>query len=201
VVGKSCKPIPVMLLGVLLGGKSYSIRKYLFILLIVVGVSLFLYNPNKAVTIATTSSTGELLLIMSLAMDGLTGAVQERMRSGSSRPNSATMMRMMNLFSLGYTLVALILTGEVFTFFGFVSRFPSVFWKIVTFSVTSALGQYFIYVCVSDFGPLPCSVVTTTRKFFTVLASVLIFGNVLTGIQWAGATLVFVGLSLDAVYK
>ena len=29
--------------------------------------------------------------------------------------------------------------------------------------------QYFIFMCVSDFGPLPCSIITTTRKFFTVL--------------------------------
>lgn len=46
---------------------------------------------------------------------------------------------------------------------------------------------------VSEFGPLPCSVVTTTRKFFTVLASVIIFGNVLLGRQWIGAILVFSG--------
>ena len=34
-------------------------------------------------------------------------------------------------------------------------------------------------MCVSEFGPLPCSIVTTTRKFFTVLASVIMFGNAL----------------------
>jgi len=82
----------------------------------------------------------------------------------------------------------------------FVQRHPFVVYQIITFSIASALGQFFIFVMVSDFGPLPCSIVTTTRKFFTVLASVIFFGNVLTGLQWLGATAVFAGLALDSVY-
>jgi len=203
VIGKSCKPIPVMILGVLLGGRSYSLRKYLFVLLIVLGVALFMYKPKNNPSAAASSGglTGEMLLIMSLSMDGLTGAVQERMRHGSQRPNSATMMKMMNLFSVMYTSVFLIFSGEIFTFAQFCTRHPIVLWKIFSFSIASALGQFFIYVVVSDFGPLPCSIITTTRKFFTVMASVLLFGNVLSGLQWLGAAFVFVGLGLDSVYK
>ena len=50
-------------------------------------------------------------------------------------------------------------------------------------------------MCVSEFGPLPCSIVTTTRKFFTVLGSVIFFGNSLLPHQWCGAVLVFTGVS------
>jgi len=202
VIGKSCKPIPVMLLGVLLGGRSYSLKKYFFVLLIVIGVGLFMYKPKTSASKESSTGdnyTGELLLVMSLAMDGLTAATQERMR-GKSRPNSSQMMKMMNLFSIGYALIGLLATGEIFTFTAFVSRHPSVMFKILTFSIASALGQFFIYVVVSDFGPLPCSIITTTRKFFTVLASVLLFGNVLGMGQWIGTGLVFVGLGLDAIY-
>jgi hypothetical protein len=35
--------------------------------------------------------------------------------------------------------------------------------QIATFCVASAFGQFFIFMCVSDFGPLPCSIITTTR--------------------------------------
>lgn len=34
ILGKSCKPIPVMILGVLLGRKRYPLLKYIFILMI-----------------------------------------------------------------------------------------------------------------------------------------------------------------------
>lgn len=53
----------------------------------------------------------------------------------------------------------------------------------------------------ANFGPLPCSIITTTRKFFTVLASVIFFGNALSMRQWFGTVLVFTGLSLDSFYK
>lgn len=46
---------------------------------------------------------------------------------------------------------------------------------------------------VVSFGPLTCSIVTTTRKFFTILGSVILFGNVITSLQWVGTVLVFLG--------
>ena len=56
VVGKSCKPIPVMVLGVLIGRKRYPALKYLFILLIVAGVAMFMYKDDKAKTAKSDSS-------------------------------------------------------------------------------------------------------------------------------------------------
>ncbi|XP_064115656.1 solute carrier family 35 member B1-like isoform X2 [Macrobrachium nipponense] len=201
VVGKSCKPIPVMILGVIIGRKSYPWRKYLFVLMIVIGVAMFIYKDSKATSSTSTSGIdlGEILLLLSLTMDGLTGAVQERMIA-ESKTKSGHMMLNMNLFSIAYLAVALLVTGELFTFATFVQRFPEVLSKMMMFSVCSAFGQFFIFLMVSDFGPLPCSIVTTTRKFFTVLGSVLFFGNVLSDRQWIGTSLVFTGLTLDAIY-
>lgn len=67
-----------MFLGVLLGRKSYPLRKYLFVLLIVSGVVLFMYKDNAKAGSANSQGfgVGELLLILSLILDGLTGAVQ-----------------------------------------------------------------------------------------------------------------------------
>jgi drug/metabolite transporter (DMT)-like permease len=64
VLGKSAKPIPVMILGVLLARKRYPLKKYLFVLMIVIGVALFLYKDRK--TDADDShffGLGELLLV------------------------------------------------------------------------------------------------------------------------------------------
>lgn len=43
------------------------------------------------------------------------------------------------------------------------------------------------------FGPLTCSIITTTRKFFTILASVILFSNPISGLQWMGTIFVFLG--------
>lgn len=200
VVAKSAKPIPVMLLGVMFGRKSYTLQKYLFVLLIVVGVVLFMFKEGK-----TSSSPlekeglGQLLLIMSLTMDGLTGAVQERMRQHSS-PSAQHMMLAMNGWSTLFLVPALLVTGEAMEFVAFATKYPQMLSHLATLALAGAMGQLFIFMMVSSFGALACSVVTTTRKFFTVLCSVLLFGNNLSSRQWMGAVLVFLGLFADMFY-
>ena len=53
VVGKSCKPIPVMVLGVVIGRKRYPLLKYLFVLTIVAGVALFMYKGKVTIFCAS----------------------------------------------------------------------------------------------------------------------------------------------------
>lgn len=66
-----------MILGIVVGRKSYPLQKFLFVLLIVVGVVLFMFKDKAgAVHQETSFGLGELLLLLSLGMDGLTGAVQ-----------------------------------------------------------------------------------------------------------------------------
>lgn len=82
VVGKAAKPIPVLVLGVLIGHKSYPLKKYLFIMLIVLGVVLFMFKDQaKKSGDVQGFGIGEVLLLLSLTMDGLTGAVQVHITS------------------------------------------------------------------------------------------------------------------------
>lgn len=200
VVAKSAKPIPVMLLGVLIGRKSYTLQKYLFVLLIVVGVILFMFKEGKTNSNPLEQEgLGQLLLIMSLTMDGLTGAIQERMRQHSS-PSAQHMMLAMNGWSSLLLSVPLVVSGEAFEFVNFAAKYPQMLTHLATLALAGALGQLFIFMMVSSYGALACSVVTTTRKFFTVLCSVLLFGNNLTSRQWTGTVLVFTGLFADMFY-
>ncbi|KAK3729863.1 hypothetical protein RRG08_058178 [Elysia crispata] len=202
VLGKSIKPIPVMILGVLLARKQYPIAKYLCVLLIVTGVALFMYKDNKVTAQDGNKpliGMGEVLLLISLTLDGLTGASQDRMRS-FHKTGANSMMLFVNLFSVLWLGIALVATGEIFSFISFAHRHPSVLFNMISFSLASALGQMFIFMTVTSFGPLTCSIITTTRKFFTILASVIIFQNPMSSRQWLGTSLVFVGLGLDSVY-
>lgn len=199
VVGKSAKPIPVMILGVLIGRKSYSIQRYVFVLVIVVGVVLFMLKDGKGSSDSHSFGLGEILLLVSLTCDGLTAAVQERMRRSYS-PTAKHMMFSMNAWGSLFAVIAVLPTGEVWTFVPFIQRHPEVLYKMALLALTGSLGQFFIFVMVSSFGPLPCSIATTTRKFFTVLFSVIWFQNTLGYKQWIGCALVFIGLFADAVF-
>ncbi|XP_036391387.1 solute carrier family 35 member B1 [Megalops cyprinoides] len=201
VLGKSCKPIPVMVLGVTILRKKYPLAKYLCVLLIVTGVAMFMYKPKKGVASGDEHvfGFGEMLLLLSLTLDGLTGVAQDHMRAHyQTGPNH--MMLNINLWSTLVLGLGVLWTGEVWEFLAFADRYPHIIYNILLFGLTSALGQTFIFMTVVYFGPLTCSIITTTRKFFTILGSVLLFGNVMSGMQWVGTILVFLGLGLDAKF-
>ena len=141
VVGKSCKPIPVMILGVLFGGKRYPLLKYLFVFLIVAGVALFTYKDKSGGSDSGMSiGVGEILLLVSLTCDGLTGAVQERMKT-EHKTKSGHMMANMNMYSIFFLGSAMVVTGELFDFLGFVAKHPDILWHLFLASGAMALGQ------------------------------------------------------------
>ena len=137
------------------------------------------------------------------------------MKRNFQSPKS-NMMLNLNLISLVFLTSQSVWSGSLFgnvTFFvlflthflpeftAFVNRHPSCIQWLAALGLCSAFGQYFIFSIVTTFGPLWCSIVTTTRKFFTIIISVLLLGNALTEQQWTGACLVFVGLSIDAYFS
>ena len=201
VIGKSCKPIPVMFFCAAFCKVRYPVSKYGFVSMVVVGVVMFMYKDEKAEPeeLESFSGIGEILLLVSLVFDGVGGAVQERLNSGHS-PNSVTMMSEINKWSVLFLAVAVSGTQEPWQLSEFVYRHPAVIWHLLVLSVTGAVGQFFVYVCLSDVGPLQCSLITTTRKLVTVLASIIVFGNTVTVLQCFGAVLVFAGLFLDLYF-
>lgn len=76
---------------------------------------------------------------------------------------------------------------------------PEVVFWLALFSVVGALGQIFIYLTILHFSSLVCSMITTTRKFFTLLASLVWFGHTLSLLQWTAVAMVFTGLGMDTV--
>ena len=61
----------------------------------------------------------------------------------------------------------------------------------------SGIGHIFIYKVVKDFGPLVLAIVTTSRKFMTVVFSSFIFGHVFNLKQKASIGIVFLGVFSD----
>merc|ERR1711990_532625 len=186
-----------MAVCLLLRQKSYALQKYMCVLTIVAGVVVFLYNPKKAGNAdGITIGTGELWILASLTLDGCVASCQEYMKRNFQSPKS-NMMLNLNLISLVVLTSQSVSNGTLFEFFGFVQRHPECIKWLLALGCCSACGQYFIFSIVTTFGPLWCSIVTTTRKFFTILLSVVLFGNALSSQQWAGSLLVFAGLALD----
>lgn len=191
-----------MLLGVFIGRKSYTLQKYIFVILIVIGVIIFSLKPTT--TDASNNNEndhyiiGMILISSSLLFDGLMGALQDRMRS-VSMPTTLNLMFYLNAWSSLYLCALLIFTLEGVEFINFCIRHPRVLIDLTVVIFVGSVAQFFISQMVSLFGALPLSLVLTVRKFITVFLSVIIWQNVLGVRQWIAAVVIFSALILDAV--
>jgi len=79
VLGKSCKMVPGMAGGLLLGGKSYTVFEYLQVVLITGGVVVFNFG-GKAGKAGADSTYGLALIAFSLVMDMVQTRVRVRAR-------------------------------------------------------------------------------------------------------------------------
>src|SRR5690606_14525441 len=105
-----------------------------------------------------------------------------------------------NSFAGLYLAIALIVTGSGMEGIAFTLRHPEVGPYLILFSLTSAVGQLFIYYMVRYYGSLATTIVTTTRKFFTIILSIAINRHVLSNRQWFAVMVVFTGLALHSYW-
>lgn len=144
---------------------------------------------------------GNALLLLSLACDGFTSPLQERIFAGS-RPSPIQMMMMNNFYAaLISGIAAFGLSNQGIEAIEFCQRHPELYQSLAMVSVLAALGQICIFFLVSGFGALTTSIATTVRKFFTILGSIIFYGHYLSTRQWWGVLLVFVGLALNSSWK
>lgn len=201
-LAKSSKLIPVMV-GRILGGAKYSQREYLHVLAITGGISLFFLaeQSKKAASSGPESSiTGVLLLLLSLTMDAITGPTQDSI-SETYHPAVMSMTFWINFFPAIVMGAYISLTGELASSIAFCQRHPEIVPELIMYCVLSAFGQSVIVWALFRFNSMTVTVITTTRKFCSILASVVWFQNTLGIWQWVGVLLVFAGIGSDSQYK
>jgi UDP-galactose transporter B1 len=70
----------------------------------------------------------------------------------------------------------------------------------VILGFAGAMGQIFIFLTVSLYDCYFLTIITTTRKFFSVVYSNYRFGHQFSQLQWAGAVLVMLSTTAE-VFK
>ncbi|XP_063704768.1 solute carrier family 35 member B1 homolog isoform X2 [Culicoides brevitarsis] len=183
IVAKCASPIPTLVLCVLIGKCRYRWHKYVF----TKGLQESLWY-------------GEILLAVSLLMDGLCGGIQDRIRHTSEPPTFA-MMSQINLYSAIFVIIGATSMNELSEFLSFVNRHPHVLYNIAVLTIMNVIGQIFVYAILTTNGSLACSYATTVRKLFSILLSVILFRHVIQWYQWVGLAVTFGVLFLDTVYS
>ncbi|KAL7534226.1 hypothetical protein ACHAXR_005744 [Thalassiosira sp. AJA248-18] len=193
VLAKSCKPVPVMLMGALMG-KKYPAKKYVKVVLIVGGVGMFMmgggnqYHSEKKKSDpteekdASSQLIGVTLLFISLCFDGGTGAYEDKLMS----VHSVGPFDLMYNIQMGKTILAgigLIVLNQVHVF---AQMCQDMGFLLVALGLSGAIGQVFIFVTIAKFGALTCSIIGLARKVTTLVASIYFYGHHLNKVQAAG---------------
>lgn len=194
VLFKSCKPVPVMLFGVLLGQK-YSFQKYVNVIVITAGVALFMGGGSSASKKsdgsgggggADTTLMGALILSISLCFDGATGAFEDKLMSGEHSIGPYDLMFNIQLGKSIISFCALIIVNGVNDFLRTIQDGGL---ALVILGLTGALGQVFLFITIAKFGALNCALLGLLRKMLSLVLSFFLYGHTLNAVQTVGLAL------------
>ncbi|KAJ1627690.1 UAA transporter family-domain-containing protein [Pavlovales sp. CCMP2436] len=209
VLAKSCKMVPVMLMGYAVSHRSYPILDWAVALGVTAGVVAFKLNeesdkPERGGTDGVgleKELLGYALIVGYMAFDSFTSNWQESLFKKYPSITPVQMMRQVNLFSATFTAIGLLLTSEAFTMPAFLARHPDCTLHIVLMSICSAIGQLFIFYTIKNFGALVFATINTVRTLFSVVLSFLVFGHAINVGEALGVASVFTALGIQVAVK
>jgi len=200
---KSSKLLPVMATNMVLYGKRYQWYQYLSVALITGGVSMFmLVKPSKGEGVSSNSLIGVALVLFNLFLDGFTNSTEEEIRD-HKKVSAGQLMFFYNFAQVILVLAFLLTpaTSQLYDAIVFLTNHPQALQDILLFVFCNATGQLFIFLTIELFDSLTLVTITVTRKLFTILMSVVIYGHNILPLQWLSVAVVFTGIALESFFK
>lgn len=220
VLSKSCKVIPVMLMSTFLMRKTYKRSEYLRASLLSIGMFIFLLNQSSHATIHNQSvdktqpssevphdhvlddpswthrisrssmASGIFILALYLMFDSFTSNWQSSLFSRYS-VNEWQMMAATNFYSILLTLTSLYQLGHLGPAISLLARSKSLFIDCSLMSLSSSIGQLFVFFTIKRFGPVTFAIIMTLRQLFAFILSCRIFSHDLTVGALFGVVVIF----------
>ena len=231
ILTKSCKPVPVMVIGFFRYAVTYPWYKYVSVFLLSSGIALFCaFQPPKgdkssggpsseaswvnfSIPFADISFTvpvlaiGLTLVLGNLTLDGFTNNEQDYLFK-KYKASSVQMMGNVNLWQTiyltGYLLLMLPfqgMEGEIVKAINSFISSAALRFDLAMFFLCASVGQLLIFTVMEEFGSLTWVTIGITRKMFTILLSVFIYNHKFNVYMWGGVGLVFAGMFLEVYMK
>ena len=211
VLGKSCKMIPVMIGGIV-AGRKFPTSQYVQVLVVTTGVVAFNLGKQSSSKKGESEDSvyGLSLIALSLVMDFVTATLQDRVKFATKRMNPSHKNPKTNMFesmlwtNLGGVVMAIAFalgTNQFFDGIAFCVRHIDAGYAILYYALASVIGQLFVYFTITEFDPLVLSTVTTTRKIFSTVYSVVRTGAAMSEMQIGGCAAVFTAIAWETLEK
>lgn len=218
-LAKSAKIVPVMIGQIILGKTTkYALRDYAFALLLVSGTALLSLNTGNnagnSSSKSVSSIAGLLWIMASLCMDGVTAGLQKRIQNDTTHGSPGTLdfllLTNLSMGAVAFAVAVLLpthssstvsVTNELLAGIQFLHDNREALRMVSILCCCSFIGQSFIFFVISQFDPLVCSTITTTRKILSVLWSILMKGHSISLQGQFGIMLAVGGLLLEVSDK
>lgn len=228
ILTKSCKPIPVMVIGSFRYAVKYPWYKYVSVALLSSGIAMFCaFQPKKGgggsgpsaegmdISIPYTDMSftipvlaiGIVLVLGNLTLDGFTNNEQDYLFS-KYKASSVQMMGNVNLWQTIYLTGYLVLMlpfhgmeGEIVKAVNSFISSAALRFDLAMFFLCASVGQLLIFTVMEEFGSLTWVTIGITRKMFTIMLSVFLYNHAFNIYMWGGVGLVFAGMFLEVYMK
>lgn len=151
------------------------------------------YDQSKSTPITTI--TGLFLLCLYMVFDSFTSNWQDDIFK-TYGIDSIQMMCGVNLFSCMFTAASLLVQGGFTEGIQFSSGHPAFLFDCVVLSISSAVGQLFIFYTIQKFGAVVFTIIMTLRQAVAILLSCLIYHHNISPLGVFGIVIVFLAISI-----
>uniref|UniRef100_H2YAE5 Adenosine 3'-phospho 5'-phosphosulfate transporter 2 n=1 Tax=Ciona savignyi TaxID=51511 RepID=H2YAE5_CIOSA len=195
---KSSKLIPVMIGGILIQGKTFSIIDFISCLLMTIGLITFTLTDQKVSP--NFDPTGIVLISLALCSDAAIGNIQEVTFKKHKSSNAELVLYS---FGIGFLILLLVnsMVGDVFKAVIVLKSNINIIFALFLFSFTGYIGILFVLHLVRTFGALLAVTVTTCRKAVSMVLSFVFFAKPFSIMYVWGGLLVLVGISVNIYSK
>ncbi|CAJ1333124.1 unnamed protein product, partial [Effrenium voratum] len=133
---------------------------------------------------------GLLLLLLFLALDGITSPMQEKLfkEYNLSKYNQILWV---NTCSAVVSMITLLSTGSFSSALSFAGQHPALLGDAAVLSAAQVSSQWFIYSQVKEFGAVVFAATMNVRQLFSIVTSYIQYGHHVTGLQVVSLLLVF----------
>jgi UDP-galactose transporter B1 len=111
------------------------------------------------------------------------------------KPTANHLFTAANKWAFIFVFINAAVTGELIPSIKFLYTHPTAIADLLGVCVLQLVGQICIYLVVANFKQHIYPLISTVRKIFTILLSILVFGHSMTIHQWFAMVLVFGGMA------
>lgn len=187
IVFKSSKVIPVMLVGVVMQGRTYLALEYLSVFVLVAGIVFFTLGDSSESP--NYSPIGLLLISGGVVLDAVTANFEEKSFFHAKNCSPAEVMCYASMFGTVFGFFGLILNQDMVSLLEFLIATPEVVLYTVSFATLGYCSSLFVLLLIKNFGATNAEIVKSVRKILSVAISFLAFAKPFTAFHMYGTAL------------